>query len=454
MGAQTRRLCLLLVLVILCLPGLLVPAALAGTTPQAIQSAAPPVTTSPPASSLVQQVDALVGPSLDFLSITATGTVDVPWSDGSTRRVVVTPGFQATVFCSGSNISDAGLVLTAGHCLDPAEFINVLIDATYNYLLQNQQIPSGLTPADAEADWTVETGTIQLSVNVYPMVGAATVGDSGPMVANVLYDEPLSQGDVAVLVVSLPAGMTLPALPLAAAVPPVGTAVVSAGFPGSTFGASTANLGTLVPFYGVGNTESEEVIGSAYFFPVSSTIAEGMSGGPTVDLSGQIVGTNSLIQSSNSQDEKISAITDISHIQSVITRHGYTARLSTADVLWRTGMADYWKGLYREAVGQLRLVFAMQPDNLQAQHYLALARADEPLEQEPKPSLTVSSKPTSSLKPALAPQSATSGPIRQHSTRTWLYITLAVALILGTGGIIAWRRLIRPGMRPRVGRGP
>jgi serine protease Do len=433
---RTRQLrVLLLILGIICLSVFAAPAAVASSGPSATPTAVPRIITTPPVSTPYQQVDDLIQPSLVFLSIAVTGTVDVAWSDGSIRHEQVGSSYHAGVFCSGTVITDSGVILTAGHCLDPGYVATALIYALYAYFQDQGEIPpSGLSESDAKSTWVVEANTVQLTPTVYPMANVATVGEATPLPATVLYDEPIGVGDdIALLQVGLPPGITLPALQVAQAAVPDGAAVVSAGFPGSAFGASSANLQTLVPFNGAGVTEGPVINNGGPYTTVSSTVSEGMSGGPTVNMAAQIIGTNSRILSSGDGDEPISAITEGGHILVVLASHHILNQPSPADMAWRSGLADYWKGWYREAVRQFQSVLTVWPHNVQARDFLAQARKSEPLEHLPKP------KPRPVRRP-----------VRRHADDTGWVVALIVFALLILVGSIVWLRVVGPRMRPGV----
>jgi serine protease Do len=347
--------------------------------------------TTPPDSTAQERVDALIQSSLVFISTTATGTVDVPFTDGTTKQYSVPASDGVGSYCSGAIVSDDGTILTAGHCFDPAEYANQLIDDVYQYLQQQGEITSDFTQSEAEDPqngWTVELGSVNLSAQVALMANAASVGTAAALPATVVYDEPVTRGDIALLKVTLPGGATLPALTVASATPPVGTQIVSAGFPGSvTFNAASSEATDLTPTYTGGSTANSQTItgGSTPFTAVTSIIQQGMSGGPTVDMDGQVIGTNSQIESGGQGDESLSVATDTAHVKSVLAGNNVENTLSATDQEWRTGLADYWKGLYKEAAALFTDVIAAQPDNPQAHSFYDKALQSESLETSGQP---------------------------------------------------------------------
>jgi S1-C subfamily serine protease len=342
--------------------------------------------TTPPNSTPQERVDALIEPSLVFISTTVTGTVDVPFTDGTTQQYSVPASNDVGSYCSGAIVSDDGTILTAGHCFDPNEYVTQLIDNVYQYLQQQNDITSGFTQSDAEDPqngWTVETSSVNITAQVALMASAASVGTASALPATLVYDEPVTKGDIALLKVTLPGGVSLPALKVAGDTPPVGTQIVSAGFPGSvTFNADSSEATDLTPTYTGGSTANSQTIsgGSAPFTAVTSIIQQGMSGGPTVDMTGQVIGTNSQIESSGQGDESLSVATDTEHVKSILESNNVDNTLSATDQDWRTGLADYWKGLYREAAALFTDVVDAQPNNPQAHSFYDKAVQSESLE--------------------------------------------------------------------------
>jgi serine protease Do len=347
--------------------------------------------TTPPVSTVQQRVDAMVEPSLVFISTTATGTVDVPWNDGSTKQFQVPASDGVGDYCSGAIVSDDGYILTAGHCFDPAEYNTPLIDDIYQYLTQQQEIPSGFAQSDAEDPqngWQVETSTVSVTASVALMANSVSVGTATALPASVVQDESVDNGDVALLKVTLPSGTSLPALQMAAATPPVGTQIVSAGFPGSvTFNSDSSQATDLTPTFTTGSTANSQTIsgGSTPFTAVTSIIQQGMSGGPTVDMTGRIIGTNSQIESGGQGDESLSVATDTDHVLNFLATNDVNNVLSPTDQEWRAGLADYWQGLYHEAAAKFNDVVNAQPNNPEAHTYYDKAVQDEPLETSGSP---------------------------------------------------------------------
>lgn len=327
--------------------------------------------TSPPSATPEAQAEAVVQPSLAYIAIEATGVVQVPWSDGSVRS------YNATMdaSCSGAVVDPSGIILTAGHCADPQEFSTSLIDSTYNNLASQGETGT-VTQAQAEQDWN--TSTPQMTFKVYSLATVNRVADATPMTASVVpgSDRPLGQGDVALLQVN-PANQ-LPALQVAGANPTDGTSLVASGFPGDVTG--NVDIDSLSPTLTPGQVTSTQAVNAQPFTGVSATESAGMSGGPVVSVpDGAIYGTVSW-GPGDSNAQQLNFATGTRTVQAELNQFHVSPTLDAADRAYRAALADYFSGKYREAEPLFNTVLAAMPNDVWAQHYLTLAKQDEPLE--------------------------------------------------------------------------
>jgi serine protease Do len=334
----------------------------------AAASSAASASTTPPASTAQQRADALIQPSLAYIVIKASGSVDVPFTDGTDQA------YTGTTYasCSGSVVESDGIILTAGHCADPAEYQTGVIDSVFAQLKKAGQTGQ-VTQQAAEQYWKLASAP-SLSITVYPTAFTASLADATPLPARLLYDEPFSQGDVALLQVH--PGTPLPALQAAPGNPADGSDLITAGFPGSID--STVDVANLQPTLTPGQTTSIQTYNESEFIGISSALSPGMSGGPTVDLQGRIIGTNSWHPAGENQP--LNFVTSTSEVRRVLAVNSVSPRLSAADQAWRTGLDDYFTGKYREAVQQFNSVLSVIPGDQSAQQYKAKAIASYPLE--------------------------------------------------------------------------
>ena len=128
---------------------------------------------------------------------------------------------------------------------------------------------------------------------------------------------PFEQGDVALLKADVTG--TVP-LPVTAADPTSGTSVTSVGFPGSV--QSVVDASRVRASFKTGSVSSQQI--SDQGVPrteINADLSGGMSGGPTVDSLGNVVGVNS---SKINGDQAFNFITDASDLHDWLTAKGVT----------------------------------------------------------------------------------------------------------------------------------
>jgi serine protease Do len=343
-------------------------AAAAVMTGSGLVASAASASTTPPVSTTQQRAEAIVQPSLAYILIKATGEVEVPFTDGTTEAYTDT----TYASCSGSVVESDGVILTGGHCADPAEYENDLVDDVFARL-QKAGMTGQVTQSEAEQGWSVAAAP-SLSVTVYLTAFAASVADATGLPARILYDEPITQGDVALLQVD--AGTPLPALQAAPGNPADGSDVITTGYPGTV--TSVVDLANLQPTLTPGQVTSVQTYNGVQFIGISSTMSPGMSGGPTVDTQGRVVGTNSFYPSGENQ--QLNFTTSTAEVRRVLADNSISPKLTAADQAWRNGLNDYFTGKYREAVQEFNTVLVAIPGDRSAQQFKAKAIADYPLE--------------------------------------------------------------------------
>lgn len=344
----------------------------------------------PPNATPQAEAEAIIMPSLVYVQGLVSGTVTVPWSDGTQTTYTVK---QAPLFtCSGSVVDPAGIILTAGHCADTQspEFQIWMIDYVYQQLASNGQVNgSQFSQSSAERGWT--PSTLQLSYQIYSLATSTRVGDATPMSGSIVSgsSQPLgSGGDVALIKVNPPS--PLPALAVASGSSPAdGTNLVAAGFPGAVTN-SDVDIDSLEPTLTPGQVTSTQAFKGYPFTGISATQTPGMSGGPAVSVpDGAIYGVSSW-GPADPDSQQLNFITSTSTVQDELKQFAVSP-LDASDRAWRAGIKDYFAGKYREAVPLFNTVLNAMPDDVWAQHYLGLAKKSE--SSEP---IALVSKPGSS----------------------------------------------------------
>lgn len=256
--------------------------------------------------------------SIVFLQTDWSGFIQVPPDVDAEGEGFWTDKLTYSVTCTGFYVSKTAQIATAGHCVDPAEGRKVIIDG----YLQEQEATD--MASMAYANWQVEGeekgAPVERRVQaVQPNgVDGATI-TSATTVEVVAFKGP-DAGDVALL--HLPnVNEETPAMVIAGEAPQVGEEVTSIGFPGDIQDIADQSKIARASFK-TGSVSSQQVTPSGVVqIEVSSTLAGGMSGGPTVNSEGQVIGVNSngLIGQPN-----FNFITNTPDLRAFLTSHSVT----------------------------------------------------------------------------------------------------------------------------------
>jgi serine protease Do len=244
---------------------------------------------------------------------------------------------------------------------------------------------------EAAENWTVEgAGAIGTPVDltlteVWPTVAASGIQVSQPFEAVVSKSTPVSTGgddsglaggDVALLKIDTQ-GVDLPALELAPEEPETGEAVTSIGFPGSVEDVVDP---TLEPSAKSGTVSSSQNVEGAPFTEISSAMSGGMSGGPTVDSQGRVIGVNSF--GPTGEEESFNFVTGTDSLDALYAQFDIPRELNSTDTAYRAGLDSYFAEDYDAAVEQFDTVLASQPNHAQAQKYRSEAAQAAPAESD------------------------------------------------------------------------
>jgi serine protease Do len=283
------------------------------------------------------QIDAKIGPSLVYISTSYSASVHVPAgvidADDHWVGPVVVGGT-----CSGVVVDPSGYIATAGHCVDSTDEETKEDVLTAVIRGDGLKFP-GLNPNMSDAD-------LQNFINAglnreWPIEGAApssppdrevqVIQPEGPgraitewTTAQVVDFQTPDNEDNALLKIANVSNLV--ALPIADQVPPPGTAITTAGFPGDV-GMDMDQSRAQPPSFKEGSISSKQVQpNGAARTEVSSAQTNGMSGGPTVDnATGEVIGLVDYgeINGMNGQMEGgINFITDASSLHSFLLKNG------------------------------------------------------------------------------------------------------------------------------------
>jgi len=335
---------------------------------------------------------------------------------------------QFATRCSGFFVSPNGYVVTAGHCLDDGA--NGAKDTAIQQAVLQLQQAYGFSDTEAAAwyqegkyFWRVEgtnAGTNpdrQVFVQHGIALGGKTSGEAWQ--ARVIEVRDVNNGDVALAKVET---SDMPILTLANdANIDIGTAVLSIGYPGATDEVTDA---TYEPSFKDGKIDQKTTLGNGALpvYQTSAALSGGMSGGPTVDGNGDVVGVNSFTISGESQP--FNYIMPSSLVQELLSRNGVNNQLTETDRAYRDAVSAYYAGDYRTAVTKFDTVLQAVPSHQQAQELRK--QAAEKAKTQP-----ATSSPTAAAKG------------KSGGSNTLLFVAIGLVLLVGGGlvfGIRARRR--------------
>ncbi|HMS73624.1 serine protease [Gordonia sp. (in: high G+C Gram-positive bacteria)] len=254
-----------------------------------------------------------VGSSLVYVRTRFMGRVKVTDAVGASWSELLVVNGQ----CSGYVVDPRGYIVTAGHCVDGDD------DGIRNALRMKSVIDVART-LGKDSDW-LRKKYAQAVAEKWPVIGAAGAGfpmvevsvrqPEGPAqvlrswaVADVLDYQRFTAGDNAVIKVN--PVKELPALVVSDETPTLGESVISVGFPGAVQ-PNAAGAEVPQPSYKTGTVSSRQVDDSGIArTEVSATMGSGMSGGPTVNSAGEVIGTNSCGNSLPQENDSFNFITD------------------------------------------------------------------------------------------------------------------------------------------------
>ena len=356
-----------------------------------------------------EHVDALVKPSIVFITGQYSGHVRYTTSTGHRISSTVT----ASYYCSGFVVANAdgeATVATAGHCADRAEGKDPLIIA----FLADQVHQHLLTPAQArglvgygEANWTVFGDTVGSPINqridVYEPAAVSGLATSTSMQATVVAVRGFDKGDVALLQVHTQ--QPLPVLQVSTSEPQNGAEVTAVGYPSAVRDVSDSSLD---PSFETGHVNSIQTRDGLPVIQFDAGLSPGMSGGPVVNDQGEVVGINSYRNSGETQQFNFAV--DLSTIHAFLSSHNVDNTLSDADQAYRTGLTDFFDGQYQDAVDQFNTTLNQLPSHALAQQYKSKATA-------------------------LVPATSTDQAAGNH-TLVWVAVGAAASVLLLAGGLI------------------
>ncbi|MBI4728372.1 MAG: trypsin-like peptidase domain-containing protein [Acidobacteria bacterium] len=316
-----------------------------------------------------EKTSAIVSPAMVYLEIYWKAWVRVP----GVGFIQNGDPFEWAIRCSGFVVEPSGYIVTAGHCVDPGieGARGGALEQAVDWLIAQNAIPASDRASYLEtayANWGVE-GKVKGSPpdrTVYVQHGVALsglkTGDAKP--ARVVGINAVSKGDVALLKVEAENLSVVQIAPSSEI--QIGTPILSVGYPAST---DMVTDQSLEPTFKDGKISAKKTReeGLLPVYEMSAALSGGMSGGPTVDLQGRVVGINSF--NIVGETEAFNFISPSSLISEVLTRAGVKNQLGTVDRLYREGLQLYFAGDGKAALTKFDEVLTRVPSHREAQAF-------------------------------------------------------------------------------------
>lgn len=334
-----------------------------------------------------ERAAAVVRPAMVYTEQYFTAWVRIPRNSELFFQGYVNGGqpFEWATRCSGFVVNPSGYVVSAGHCVDLTEegARSTALEFATQWLVDN----GWAFPEDFEfwlneghLMWTVE-GTergsdADFEVWVQRGVAAGGLQTGEALPARVVDYQPWSQGDIAILKIE---ATDLPTVLVAQdSDVTIGTEVLSVGYPGSSDAVTDA---TLEPTYKDGQINSEKTRegGLLPVYEMSAALSGGMSGGPTVNLEGDVLGVNSF--NISGETEAFNFISPASLVTEMLAQNGVSNELGPIDETYREGLDAFFSGDFQTAEERFDQVLSLAPTHQQAEEYRQ--RAAEELASNP-----------------------------------------------------------------------
>jgi serine protease Do len=319
----------------------------------------------------LERVNAYVQPSIVYEGVEWTGYI---YDTFNKQYLNDGQPFVLNTQCTGFIVNPDGYIATAGHCVDPkGEILDAFVAEAAQWAIDNAYYADRTLTVEEVIgfdDYRVEgleTENRGPDREITVAWGATASGleASQQMTARVIDFQPFDKGDAALLKVE---ETDLNAIQLATdAEVGVGTEVVSIGYPSSVDLVTDPDLS---PSYKEGSISSVKTIqnGLLTVYEISAAVSGGMSGGPTVNLDGEVVGFNSF--GISGEEQQFNFVRPAAMIEELMAGAGVSNEVSETSATYREGLDAYFAEDKEAAVDALSAVVEDQPSNTIAQDYL------------------------------------------------------------------------------------
>jgi S1-C subfamily serine protease len=359
-------------------------AALVAAGPAASAEEAPATEESTTPATQLERVSAYTQPSIVYLGITWSGYV---YDRYNKMYLNNSQPFELSFQCTGYVVNPDGYIATAGHCVDPAEARAAFIQNAAQWALDNgyyQATDLTLEQVIGFDDYVVQNAEgkrgAERTVTAAWSQSAGGVETGKALPARVVKWQKFEQGDGAMLKVE---AENLNALPLAEDDIEIGTEIVAVGYPGSV---DLVADQTFTPSYKDGSVSSTKTVSNGLLtvYEISAAVSGGMSGGPTVNLDGEVVGFNSFGINSQIETQQFNFVRPVDTVRELLGDAGAQAELGEDAQSYREGLDAFFAGDKETAVEKLGAVVDSQPTHELAKEYLDKAEALPDPPAEPK----------------------------------------------------------------------
>jgi serine protease Do len=322
----------------------------------------------------LERVNAYVQPSIVYEGVEWTGYV---YDTFNKRYLKNGHAFVIDTQCTGFVVNPDGYIATAGHCVDPkGDITDMFVAAGAQWAVNTGYYADKTLTADdviGFGDYRIEGKDTKnrgpdRAITVAWGATASGLQASQQKTARVIDFQAFDKGDAALLKVE---ETDLNALKLSTdAEVDVGTEVVSIGYPASVDLVTDPDLS---PSYKEGSISSVKTVqnGLLTVYEISAAVSGGMSGGPTVNLDGEVIGFNSF--GISGEEQQFNFVRPAEMILELMGSAGVENDVSDTSELYRKGLDAYFDEDKETAVDSLSAVVADQPSNALAQDYLKRA---------------------------------------------------------------------------------
>jgi serine protease Do len=345
-------------------------AALALSLVAALGAAGSASAASPGDATEIERATARTEPAIVRLEIVWAGTV----YDTRNEKAISEEAIVAGPFgCTGFFVNGQGYIGTAGHCVTYDEETEAALkQAAAETAYKNGYYEEGTTLEAileaAKTDYVVTEHSAPV-IKVSFSAQMSGISTKSSLTARTIAAKTYDEGDVALLKIE---ATNTPALTLAPdASIQIGEHDISIGYPGIVLSGSPE---TLSPSFKDGTISSQQVIQDGTFkvYETSAAIGSGMSGGPTIDGDGNVIGINSYSAASGAP---FSFIRPSAFMQELLDSQGVKNTVDPTQQEYVAGVDAYYAGNGGEAVEHFDNVLDVVPSHSFALRFRLLAKA-------------------------------------------------------------------------------